>query len=195
MAKGAKVGSVQELVDFRAFLIKFAEGVQQGVAAADSEMQSVTRWLGDEHPKRLSAEKLKADRRFEAAGDDLRRKMLQPTATGDPASTVTEKKALAVAKAKREWLVEKLAATKRWSRLFDKESMQYLSAVQSARAVPDSVVPRALGRLEKHLRAIEEYLEAQSPSAAQTPSAKMARSGRLGDASSEPSDDPPEASV
>lgn len=164
MAKGARIQSVQQLTEFRAFLVKFAEGVHHGVGLGDSEVHATHRWLKDEHPARLSAERGKAQRALQDATDDLRRKRLQPTATGDPPSTVTEQKALAKAKARMQWLEDKARATQRWGRLFDKEAIQYQAALQPARSLPESVLPRALARLESHLIAIEQYLETQAKS-------------------------------
>jgi len=165
MAKGARIQSVQQISDFRAFLVKFAEGVRHGTGIADSEVSSTARWLKDEHPQRLLGERRKAERARQNATDDLRRKRLQPTATGDPPSTVTEQKALAKAKAKMQWLEEKLSATQRWARQFDKEATQYQAALQPAESLPESMIPRALARLEGHLVALEKYLEAQSSQA------------------------------
>lgn len=166
MAKGARVQSVQQLSDFRAFLVKFAEGVRHGTSIADSEVQSTTRWLKDEHPQRLLGERRKAERALQNAVDDLRRKRLQPTATGDPPSVVTEQKNLAKAKAKMQWLEEKISATQRWARQFDKEATQFQAALQPAQSLPEAMIPRALARLEGHVVALEKYLEAQNPVAA-----------------------------
>ncbi|MBB6428336.1 hypothetical protein [Algisphaera agarilytica] len=165
MAKGARVQSIQQLSEFRAFLVKFAEGVRHGTSLGESEVQSTARWLKDEHPQRLLTERRKAERALQNATDDLRRKRLQPTATGDPPSTVTEQKALAKAKAKMQWLEEKLSATQRWNRQFDKEAIQFQSGLQPAQSLPEAVIPRALARLEGHLIALENYLEAQSSQA------------------------------
>lgn len=165
MAKGARVQSVTQISDFRAFLVKFAEGVRHGTSVAEGEVNATTRWLKDEHPQRLRSERRKAERALQNATDDLRRKRLQPTATGDPPSVVTEQKALAKAKAKIQWLEEKISATQRWARQFDKEATQYQAALQPAQSLPESMIPRALARLEGHLVALEKYLEAQTPRA------------------------------
>lgn len=162
MAKRARVLSVRHVEDFRAFLVKLGEGVQHGLAAGDADVNATQRWLREEHPARLTAERRKAQRKLEAAADDLRRKKFTPTATGDPASIAYEKKNAAQAKAKLEWLEDKLQTTKRWSRVFDKETDQFLSGTQAARGVAESAVPRALSRIEAHLRAIEDYLSVQT---------------------------------
>ncbi|MEM7624650.1 MAG: hypothetical protein AAF333_03365 [Planctomycetota bacterium] len=162
MAERARVLSVRHIEDFRAFLVKLGEGVQHGLAAADADVNATQRWLREEHPARLTAERRKAQRALEAAADDLRRKKFTPTATGDPASIAYEKKVAAQCKAKLEWLDEKLETTKRWNRVFDKETDQFLSGTQAARGVAESAVPRALARLEAHLRAIEDYLGVQT---------------------------------
>lgn len=162
MAQRARVLSVRDVEAFRAFLVKLGEGVQHGLAAGDAEVGSTQRWLRDEHPARLSAEHGKAQRARQAAVDDLRRKKFQPTATGDPASVAYEQKVAARAKAKVEWLEEKIAATQRWARVFDKENDQYLSGTQGARGVAEAVVPRAMARLDAHLKAIADYLEVQA---------------------------------
>ena len=162
MAKQARVLSVRSVEDFRAFLVKLSEGVQHGLAVADADVNATQRWLREEHPARLTAERRKAQRALETAADDLRRKKFTPTATGDPASIAYEKKVAAQAKAKLEWLDDKIQTTKRWNRVFDKETDQFLSGTQAARGVAESAVPRALSRLEAHLRAIEDYLSVQA---------------------------------
>ncbi|MEM9419684.1 MAG: hypothetical protein AAGA25_11635 [Planctomycetota bacterium] len=177
MANGARVQSIQQLSEFRAFLVKFAEGVRHGTSLGESEVQGTARWLKDEHPQRLLSERRKAERALQNATDDLRRKRLQPTATGDPPSTVTEQKALAKAKAKMQWLEEKLSATQRWNRQFDKEAIQFQSGLQPAQSLPEAVIPRALARLEGHLIALENYLEAQSPKAASSASESSSSDG------------------
>ncbi|MEL7087492.1 MAG: hypothetical protein AAGL98_03480 [Planctomycetota bacterium] len=162
MAKRARVLSVRHVEEFRAFLVKLGEGVQHGLAAADADVNATQRWLREEHPARLAAERRKAQRALEAAADDLRRKKFTPTATGDPASIAYEKKVAAQAKAKLEWLDDKIQTTQRWAGVFDKATDQFLSGTQAARGVADSAVPRALSRLEAHLRAIEDYLSVQT---------------------------------
>lgn len=186
MAKGARLQSVQQLAEFRAFLVKFAEGVHHGVGLGDSEVHATNRWLKDEHPQRLSAERSKAQRALQDATDDLRRKRLQPTATGDPPSTVTEQKALAKAKAKMQWLEDKARATQRWGRQFDKEAIQYQAALQPARSLPESMVPRALARLESHLTTLEQYLETRAKSSGPVPTARDAAMSRSGEAETNP---------
>ena len=162
MNRSARVLSVRELAEFRGFLVKFGEGVRHGLTTADSEVQETSRWLTGEHPARLAAAQRKVKRQHELALDELRRKRLQPTATGAPASVVYEQKVAAQAKAKLEWLDERVAATRRWARQFSREADQYRAATQAARGVADSLVPRALARLEGHLRALENYLQSQA---------------------------------
>ncbi len=154
MSQSARVLSVETLAEFRGFLVKFGEGVRHGLANGDSEVRDTLRWLGDEHPARLAA---KVKRALELALDELRRKRLQPTATGAPASVVYEQKVVARAKAKVEWLDDKVAATRRWGRQFQREADQYRGSTQPAHAVADSLVPRSLQRLEGHLRALADY--------------------------------------
>ena len=163
MAESARVSSIQDLQDFRGFLVKFAEGVQHGLATADAEVQSTGRWLKDEHPARLGAAHRKAQRDLELALDELRRKRLQPTATGDPPSVAQEQKVVNQAKAKLQWVEERVAATRRWARQFDRDADGYRSSTQAARAVADALAPRALARLEAHLRALENYLQNDRP--------------------------------
>lgn len=162
MSQSARVLSVGELEAFRGFLVKLGEGVQHGLAAADAAVSGTQRWLGQEHPARLQAEHRKATRALEAALDDLRRKKYQPTATGDPASTVTERRVAEKAKAKLRWLEEKRDATRRWARAFDREADQFLAGTQPARGIAESAVPRAVARVDAHLRAIADYLQTQA---------------------------------
>jgi hypothetical protein len=167
MAEQARVSSIRGLGEFRGFLVKFAEGVRHGLTTADADVQDTARWLGDQHPARLQAERRKAQRVFEQARDELRRKRLQPTASGKPPSVVTEQKAAAQAKAKLEWLEDKFETTRRWARKFDKEADQYRGATQGARAVADTLVPQAMAKLDAHLRALEDYVRPE-PSATPT---------------------------
>ena len=165
MAESARVLSIQELQEFRAFLVKFGEGVRHGLTTADGEVQATLRWLKDEQPARLVSAQRKAKRNLELALDELRRKRLQPTATGDPPSVVQEQKVVNQAKAKLQWVEDRVTATRRWNKQFERDADGYRSSTQAARGITEALVPRALARLEGHLRALEDYTRARSTSA------------------------------
>lgn len=158
MAKGARVGSVAELAAFQAFLAQMAEAVRHGVGEADAEVRRVERWLTEDRPAELAAAGRRAGRMLETATEDLRRKRMQPTPTGAPPSIDVERRQHARAKAATEQVETLKRAAGRWGRAFSAEATEYTGQVLGAREMPDGLLPQARAQLQRHLVALEAYV-------------------------------------
>ncbi len=164
MAKGARVGSVAELAAFQAFLAQLSEAVRHGVGEADAEVRRVERWLNEDRPAELAAAGRRAGRALETATEDLRRKRMQPTPTGAPAATDVERRQHARAKAVVDQVESLKRATGRWGRAFHAEATEYTGQVLGAREMPDGVLPQARAQLQRHVVALEAYVNESGPS-------------------------------
>lgn len=174
MAKGARVRSVTELAEFRAFLAQLAETVRHGVGEADAEVRRVERWLNEDRPLELAAAGRRALRALETTTEDLRRKRMQPTPTGAPPSIDVERRQQARARAAAEQVEALTRATGRWGRAFTSEATEYTGQTQGARELPDALVPRARAQLERHLAALEGYVSGPAAGGSTTSAARPA---------------------
>ena len=158
MAKGARVRSVAELAAFNAFLAQLGETVRHGVGEADAEVRRVERWLNEDRPAELAAAERRAARAVEVTTDELRRKRMQPTPTGAPPSTDVERRQQARAREASQQVQTLRRATGRWGRAFTAEATEYAGQVLGARELADARVPSARAQLQRHLMALEAYL-------------------------------------
>jgi hypothetical protein len=93
----------------------------------------------------------------------LFRKQITPSANDQKASVVDEKKALQRAMAELEDAEKRLKAAKRWSIEMERQYALYKGAVQPLSAAVERDLPAAVARINRMIRALDEYLRTPSP--------------------------------
>jgi tRNA A37 threonylcarbamoyladenosine synthetase subunit TsaC/SUA5/YrdC len=93
----------------------------------------------------------------------LFRKQITPSANDQKASVVDEKKALQRAMAELEDAERRLKAAKRWSIELERQYALYKGAVQPLSAAVERDLPAAVARINRMIRALDEYLRTPSP--------------------------------
>ena len=158
MSNAARVDSIDALKAFRVSLIKFAEEADAALSGAESEMQRMLGWLDREQ---LSFWQLQIRKRQEALGraqEALRMKKLFPDASGRTPTPVEEEKAVRRCKAALEEAEQKLASVKKYSRVLQREIMNYKGGVQRFATLLGSEVPVAISRLDRMAGLLEQYV-------------------------------------
>lgn len=159
----ARVDSIDALKTFRVALIKFAEEANSALAGAEAEMQRIIGWLEREQ---LSFWQLQIRKRQEALGraqEALRMKKLFPDASGRTPTPVEEEKAVRRCKAALEEAEQKLANVKKYTRVMQREVMNYKGGVQRFSTWVGSEVPVAIGLLDRMAGKLEEYVALKVP--------------------------------
>jgi hypothetical protein len=158
MSNTARVDSIDALRQFRVALIKFAEEANVALGSAESEMQRTMGWLEREQ---LSHWQFQIRKRQEALGraqEALRMKKLFPDASGRTPTPIEEEKAVRRCKAAIEEAEQKLSNVKKYTRVLQREIMNYKGGVQRFSTLIGSEVPVAISRLDKMAGMLERYV-------------------------------------
>ena len=178
MSNSARVDSIDALRQFRVSLIKFAEEANAALGGAESEMQRMMGWLEREQ---LAHWQLQIRKRQEALGraqEALRIKKLFPDASGRTPTPVEEEKLVRRCKAAVVEAEQKLANVKKYSRLLQREIMNYKGGVQRFSTLVGSEVPVAISRLDKMAGMLERYVALKM--AVSSASVREASAGAVG---------------
>lgn len=157
MAGSARVQSIQDLAELRAFLVTLAEKIRDGLITANSEANSTAQWINHTQPARWKAECTKSQRLLEEANEALRKKRMSPTTDGRPPNCVLEMKMQRKAKERCEYAQAKARAVEQWQRRYEKQMFEYRRCSQSAQALVDVVIPKAMQFLDKLQEHLEKY--------------------------------------
>src|SRR5215218_5875871 len=163
MGNVARVDSIDALKTFRVALIKFAEEANAALATAESEMQRMIGWLERDQ---LSFWQMQIRKRQELLGraqEALRMKKLFPDASGRTPTPIEEEKAVRRCKAMLEEAEQKLAATKKYTRVLQKEVMDYKGGVARFSTCVGSEIPVAVARLDRMVSRLEAYVALKIP--------------------------------
>ena len=158
MSTTARVDSIDALRQFRVALIKFAEEANAALGGAESEMQRTMGWLERDQ---LAHWQLQIRKRQEALGraqEALRMKKLFPDASGRTPTPIEEEKMVRRCKAAVEEAEQKLANVKKYSRVLQREIMNYKGGVQRFSTLIGSEIPVAISRLDKMAGMLERYV-------------------------------------
>jgi hypothetical protein len=195
MSNAARVDSIDALKAFRVSLIKFAEEADAALAGAESEMQRMVGWLDREQ---LSFWQLQIRKRQEALGraqEALRMKKLFPDAAGRTPTPIEEEKAVRKCKAALEEAEQKLANVKKYSRVLQREIMNYKGGVQRFATLVGSEVPVAVARLDKMAGLLEQYVAVKmagsGPPVREASAAAFGAAGAEAPVSRPPAEGPP----
>ena len=178
MSTPAKVGSIDALRQFRAALVKFAESADAAIGDAESEIQRIINWVESEQASYWASQHRKRQEAVVKAKESSLppQNQLFKDVTGGRQGTVEEEKAVALALRRVAESEQKIAAIKRWSRQLEKEFHLYKGSVQRLQTTITSGVPVALGKLDRMVIALDQYVAMGAPTEV-TSSAAPARAG------------------
>jgi len=158
MSEGARIDSIDTLKHFRIALIKFAESANTALMDAESDMQQTLNWLENEQLSHWQTQIRKRHDIVERCKEAVRMKKLFKDSSGRTPSAVEEEKALRVAITRFEEAEQKLAATKKYSRVLQREIQTYKGSVQRFATSLTAEIPVAAAMLDKMLASLEQYV-------------------------------------
>ena len=154
----ARVHSVDALKLFRVALIKFGEEASNALTGAEAQMNRMVVWLERDQATHWQVQHKKRTEALSRAQEALRMKKLFPDASGRIPTPVEEEKVVRRCKAALEEAEQKLAYIKRYSRQIQKEIMNYRAGVQRFATWVHAEIPMAVGRIDRMIDALEQYL-------------------------------------
>jgi len=163
MSTPAKVGSIDALRQFRAAMVKIAEAADAAIGDAESEIQRIINWVETDQATYWAGQHRKRQEALVKAKEALRHKQIFKDVTGGRQATVEEEKAVAIAIRRLEESDHKIAAIKRWSRQLEKEFHLYKGSVQRLQTSISSGIPVALGKLDRMVIALDQYVSLGAP--------------------------------
>lgn len=163
MSLPANITSVHVLDDFKAAVIKFVEEAGLALNEAESEVTKTIDWLQRDCQSHWTRVIRKKQEEVTMCKSALFRKQITPSANDQKASVVDEKKALQRAMAELEDAEKRLKAAKRWSIEMERQYALYKGAVQPLSAAVERDLPAAVARINRMIRALDEYLRTPSP--------------------------------
>jgi hypothetical protein len=158
MSEGARIDSIDTLKHFRIALIKFAESASTALMDAESDMQQTLNWLESEQLSHWQTQIRKRHDIVERCKEAVRMKKLFKDSSGRTPSAVEEEKALRVAIARFEEAEQKLASTKKYTRVLHREIQTYKGSVQRLATSLSAEIPVAAAMLDKMLASLEQYV-------------------------------------
>lgn len=162
----ARVDSLEVFKTFRAALIKFGETSMSALAEAESEVHRTLVWLETEQLLFWQTEIRKRHEWVEKCKEAYRQKTIFKDAAGRRSSGFDERKALEKAKRALEEAEEKLANTRKYVRLLQRELQNFTGSMQRFATDVSSCIPVAAAKLEKMRQQLEDYVNLHAPSEA-----------------------------
>ncbi len=159
MSRMAKVGSIQDLMDFRASLAKFIQAASATLDESLGEIRRIENWLKNEQPAYWKKKEMFLTDKVTQIRQDLSRKQ-QLDSVGPVQSRksyVDEKQALEKARRLLEETQEKLKNTKRWSVIVEREASIYRGMTNDLRDMLEVKLPNARAQLDNMVMALEAY--------------------------------------
>ncbi len=162
MRKAARVTSIDALKDFKRFLAEFTSLAMTSLSEAQAHVRRTTTWVEHEQPSYWKNERRKRATRLAEAKNELFR--AQVAAADDQVSATLERRAVERAQGAVDEAETKLANTKRWRRLLERETILYKGECQKLARALEAECPQALARLDKMIEALERYVKLAAPS-------------------------------
>ncbi len=166
MRQAARVNSINALKDFKRALGSFATAINTALGEAQSDLQRTTWWVQQNQLTHWQAQKRKRTAQLAQAKSELFRAQVASPDQRVPATI--ERKAVDQAQRRLAEAETKLASSKRWSRVLEREVILYKGHCQQLARAVDGEVPGALIRLDKMVTALEKYVRIQAPSTERT---------------------------
>jgi len=161
MAEGARVDSVDALQLFKVALWKFQETAAVALGDAESDMHRTLLWLETEQDSHWQGQVRKRQELVARAKEAVRMKKIFKDSSGRQQSAVEEEKALQLALRRLSEAEQKLANTRRWSRVLQKEIELYKGSVQRFATTVQVDIPAAAAHLDSLSSKLDAYLAVQ----------------------------------
>jgi hypothetical protein len=157
MTEGAYVGSIDAVRDFRAALHTFLQEVRESMCSYDLEMRRTLEWLLEAQPKRWQQEARRSEDAIVQAKIELERCRSSKLPGGEQPSCSEERKSLERARQRRDYVLEKIEAVRKWGYVVEREAAEYTGRANQLSGVFDSDLPQAIATLDRVLTALESY--------------------------------------
>ncbi len=161
MRQGANVSSINALKEFKHGLTEFATITMAALDEAQSDVQRTLWWVQHEQLSYWKGHKKKIQKKLDVARSELFRAQVASPDQRVPATS--ERKAVERAERELEEADTKIANVKRWTRLLEREVLLYKGQCQGLSHAVEGELPRALGRLERMIVALEKYVRLAAP--------------------------------
>lgn len=158
MAEGARVESIEALGRFRIAMIKFAETLDVALADAEGELTRTGVWLETEQLAYWQTQLRHRHEAVEKAREAVRMKKLFKDSSGRTPSAVEEEKALKVAQRRLEEAEQKLAATRKYIKVLQREFQLYKGGVQKLSTTLADAIPTGVATLGGFVDQLQRYV-------------------------------------
>jgi hypothetical protein len=157
---GADVRSIESLAQFRAELAEFADQAKAALGTMDMDIQRTSSWL-DSQARHWQSQQRQAEDFVIEAQQILRRKRLMRIG-GNPVDTTQEELVLRRAKAKLDYVEQKLERTKFWLRGLPDALLEYEGPARQLSSMLEQQIPKMLAQLSHKLQVLEQYQQGAS---------------------------------
>jgi hypothetical protein len=163
MSDQADVKSIETLAFVKAALAAFAHETGQAVGEVELQGQRAVDWITVDRAAFWKAESRRAADLVNKAMKDLEHCRTFKKVGDNQPSCIEEKKALDKAKRRLELADRKVEAVRRWTPVVQQQFRETCVRLVRFREVIDVDCPRAMASLERMLKALDAYRNAQSP--------------------------------
>ncbi len=165
MSQGANVEDLDVFRYMKAALIKFRQTAEIAMVNADAQISRTLHWLEGEQITYWQNQIRKRQEMVARCKEAIRQKQIFKDASGRTPSTFQEEKQLQAAMRALEEAEVKLASTKRYIPILQKEIEAYRGGVQSLGGVLTTEIPKAIAMLERLSQSLDEYVNLASSAA------------------------------
>jgi hypothetical protein len=158
MTRGAHVGSIGAVRDFRAALVSFAQEAREAVDSFEMEVRRTLDWLLESQPQYWQHEVRKCEDRVTEAKIELERSRNSKLPGGETPSCMEERKALERARARRQYTEEKVESVRKWGYAAQREEAEYAGRASQLSGMFDADLPQAIAELDRVLTSLESYM-------------------------------------
>ncbi|MEX2218138.1 MAG: hypothetical protein WD749_05205 [Phycisphaerales bacterium] len=151
----ARVQHIPVLKEVKGALLEFADSIKSVMATVDADVGRVTQWLNQERPAHWKGEIRRREDAVGRARQEIERKRL--IAAPEPPSLALEQRALERAKERLASAQRRQEAVRKWAPQWERQALMYKSSCHGLSDSVNAQVPAAAARLERMLRALEEY--------------------------------------
>ena len=163
MSDQADVKSIDTLAFVKAALSAFAHETGQAVGEVEMQGSRAVDWITVDRAAFWKAESRRAADLVNKAVKDLEHCRTFKKVGDNQPSCIEEKKALEKAKRRLELAERKVEAVRRWTPVVQQQFRETCVRLVRFREVIDVDCPRAMASLERMLKALDAYRNAQSP--------------------------------
>jgi len=166
MSTQADVKSIDTIAFVKTALTSFAQETSQGVTEVEMQAQRMVDWICHDQAAYWKTEVRRAADQVNQAMKDLQHCRTYKKVGNNEPACAEEKKALEKAKKRLARAEQKQEAVRRWTPVVRQELQEAGVRLTRFREVIDLDCPRAMARLERMLRSLDEYTNATSPATA-----------------------------